>query len=336
MAAWKISSSIILGNTVVLKPSREACLSVLELAKIFNKVGLPKGVVNIVTGEGASCGHHLAASTDVDIVTFTGSTAVGREIMKAAASNLKRLTLELGGKSPNIILSDADLDAAVNGSLCAIFMNQGQMCVAGSRLIVEAPVYDKVLEMLVSKTRKLRVGDPQDPSTDIGPLVSERQKRTVLDYIAVGKKEATLAAGGDVPQGLGRGFYVNPTVFADVSNSARIAQEEIFGPVLSVIKAKDAGDAVRIANDTVYGLAAMLWTRDVAAATTIARALKAGTVWVNTFGGFYNEAPFGGYKQSGFGRELGKEGLEEMTQVKHVNIDQTPGGKSLVTAWFNV
>lgn len=336
MAAWKIASSIILGNTVVFKPSKEASLSCLELAKIFVKAELPPGVVNIVSGEGASLGECLCASRDVDMVSFTGSTEVGRQVMRAAASNIKRLSLELGGKSPNILLADCDLETAVNGSLSAIFMNQGQMCVAGSRLIVEERIYDRVVDLLLSKTKKLKIGDPGDPGTDIGPLISSKQKKRVLDYIEIGKKEAKLVAGGGVPSDLKKGYYVEPTIFAGVSNQARIAREEIFGPVLCVLKAKDAEDALKIANDTDYGLAAMVWTKDLRLATDMAGRLRAGTVWINTYGGFYNEAPFGGYKQSGFGRELGREGLNELTQTKHVNVDLTPGGKSLVTSWFNV
>ena len=336
MAAWKIASSIILGNTIVLKPSHEASLSCLELAKIIDKAELPPGVVNIVTGEGALLGGHLAASMDVDMISFTGSTEVGREVMKLAASNIKKVSLELGSKSPNIILADADLETAVNGSLCAIFMNQGQMCVAGSRLIVEEKIYDKVVESLVAKTKKLKIGVPEDPATDIGPLICAKQKKRVLDYIAIGKKEAKLAVGGGTPSGQSKGYYVEPTIFVDVRNDMRIAREEIFGPVLTIIKVKDAQEAVRVANDTPYGLAAMLWTKDLVLATVLAKKLRVGTVWVNTFGGFYNEAPFGGYKQSGLGRELGKEGLCEYTQVKHVNIDLTPGGKTLVASWFNV
>ncbi len=336
MAAWKIASSIILGNTVVFKPSKEASLSCLELAKILEKAELPAGVVNIVTGEGSLLGEHLAAHKAVDMISFTGSTDVGRSVMRAAATNLKKISLELGGKSPNIVLADADLETAANGSLCAIFMNQGQMCVAGSRLIVEEKIYDSFLDMLITKTKKLKIGPPEDPASDIGPLISDRQRQRVLDYIAIGKKEAKLVAGGGVPKDHARGYFVEPTIFSNVKNDMRIAREEIFGPVLSVLKVKDADEALRVANDTDYGLAAMVWTKDIAQATTIARALRVGTVWVNTFGGFYNEAPFGGYKQSGIGRELGREGLLEYTQVKHVNIDLTPGGKTLVASWFNV
>lgn len=336
MAAWKIASSIILGNTVVFKPSREASLSCLELAKILQKAELPPGVVNIVTGEGGLLGEHLAKSMKVDMVSFTGSTEVGRSVMRAAASNIKRLSLELGGKSPNIVLSDCDIETAANGTLSAIFMNQGQMCVAGSRLIVEEKIHDKFVELLVEKTKKLKVGDPSDPSTDIGPLISAKQKENVLKYIDIGKKEARLIAGGNVPGDKDKGYFVNPTIFSDVKNSHRIAREEIFGPVLSIIKVGDEKEALKVANDTDYGLAAMIWTKDLNKAHELAGKLRCGTVWINTYGGFYNEAPFGGYKQSGFGRELGKEGLLEHTQTKHVNIDLTPGGKSLVTSWFNV
>ncbi|HQP91899.1 MAG TPA: aldehyde dehydrogenase family protein, partial [Candidatus Omnitrophota bacterium] len=204
-----------------------------------------------------------------------------------------------------------------------------------SRLIVEEKIYDKFLDMLIEKTKKLKVGDPADPATDIGPLISARQKKTVLDYINIGKKEALLVAGGQAVTGV-KGYFVEPTIFADVKNSSRIAREEIFGPVLCVIKVKDEAEALKVANDTNYGLAAMIWTKDLNKASVLARQLRAGTIWINTFGGFYNEAPFGGYKQSGFGRELGKEGLLDLTQVKHVNIDLTPGGKPLVASWFNV
>lgn len=336
MAAWKIAPAIILGNAVVLKPSQYASLSCLELAKIFDKAGLPKGVVNIVTGSGKEIGMGLAQDPGVDMISFTGSTENGREIMKAASVNIKKLSLELGGKSANIVFDDCDLEAAVGGSLSAIFMNQGQMCVAGSRLLLQKSVYKKFIELFVEKTKKLKIGDSQQPDTDIGALISKQQQKTVLDYITIGKKEARLLCGGKVPDGFSRGFYVEPTIFIDVKNSMRIAREEIFGPVLSVIEFSTQEEAIAIANDSPYGLAAMVWTKDIAKAGTVSKQLRCGTVWVNTYGGFYNEAPFGGYKQSGIGRELGKEGMLEYTETKHVNIDLSPGGKSLVTNWFGV
>lgn len=336
MAAWKIASSIILGNTVVFKPSQYASLSCLELAKIIDKAGLPKGVVNIITGTGSQIGMGLASHPNVDMITFTGSTDIGREIMKAASVNVKKLALELGGKSANIVFGDCDLEAAIGGSLSAIFMNQGQMCVAGSRLLLEDSIYDKFIEILVKKTKKLKIGDSSNPDTDIGPLISKEQQDTVIGYINIGKKEAKLLCGGEVPKGFKKGFYVEPTIFGDVRNNMRIAQEEIFGPVLSVIKFSNIEEAVDIANDTKYGLAAMVWTKDLNKANVVSRRLRCGTVWVNTYGGFYNEAPFGGYKQSGVGRELGKEGLLEYTETKHINIDLSFDGKSLVTNWFSV
>lgn len=336
MAAWKIASSIILGNTIVFKPSKEASLSCLELAKIIDKASLPKGVVNIITGSGAEIGMGIARHPDVDMISFTGSTEVGREIMKAASVNVKKLALELGGKSPNIVFGDCDLEAAIGGTLTAIFMNQGQMCVAGSRLLLEDSIYDKFVNMLIEKTRKLKIGESIKPDTDIGPLISKEQQKQVLDYINIGKKEARILCGGQIPKGFEKGFYVEPTIFDKVNNNMRIAQEEIFGPVLSVIKFSTVREAIEIANDTKYGLAAMVWTKDLTKANIVSKKLRCGTVWINTFGGFYNEAPFGGYKQSGIGRELGKEGLLEYTQTKHINIDLSPEGKSLVTSWFSV
>lgn len=336
MAAWKIAPSIMLGNTVVFKPSQYASLSCLELAKIIDKAGLPKGVINIITGAGKNIGVGIAQDPNVDMISFTGSTEVGREIMKAASVNIKKLALELGGKSANIVFGDCDIEAAVGGTLSAIFMNQGQMCVAGSRLLLEDSIYDKFIEILVEKTIKLKIGDSQSPDTDIGALISKKQQTNVLDYIAIGDKEAKLLCGGGIPKGFNKGFYVEPTIFGDVSNNMRIAQEEIFGPVLSIIKFSTLKEVIDIANDTKYGLAAMVWTKDLNKANLVSRQLRCGTVWINTFGGFYNEAPFGGYKQSGIGRELGKEGLLEYTETKHINIDLSAQGRSLVTNWFSV
>ena len=336
MAAWKIVPAIMLGNTVILKPSVNASLSSLELAKIYDRAGLPKGVVNVVTGAGKDIGMGLAGHPAVDMISFTGSTAAGREVMKAASVNIKKLSLELGGKSANIVFDDCDLEAAVGGSLSAIFMNQGQMCVAGSRLLLQDSVYEKFIEIFIEKTKKLKIGNSQDPDTDIGALISKEQQKTVLDHIAIGKKEAKLLCGGKVPSGFEKGFYVEPTVFGGVKNSARIAQEEIFGPVLSVIRFSDAEEAIKIANETVYGLAAMVWTKEIKKAQEVSKRLRCGTVWINTYGGFYNEAPFGGYKQSGIGRELGKEGLLEFTETKNITVDLSPGGKSLVSNWFSV
>lgn len=336
MAAWKIAPAIILGNTIVFKPSGLASLTCLEMAKIIEKAGLPKGVVNIVTGTGKDVGRTLSESKLVDMISFTGGNATGKEIMKLASSNTKKLCLELGGKSPNIVFSDCDLEATVAGSMAAIFMNQGQMCVAGSRLILEDKIYDKFIDLLVEKTKKLKIGDALSHDTDFGPLISKEQKQSILDYIEIGKKEAKLLCGGGIPKnkGLENGFYLEPAIFTAVENNMRIAQEEIFGPVLSIIKFSRQDEAIQIANDTRFGLAAMVWTKDLNRANQVASGLRTGTVWINTFGGFYNEAPFGGYKESGIGRELGKEGLLEYTQTKHVNIDLNPTGRSLVTSWF--
>lgn len=347
MAAWKIAPAIILGNTIVFKPSQLASLTCLELAKIIEEAGLPKGVVNIVTGTGKEVGATLAESKLVDMISFTGGNTAGKEIMKLASNNTKKVSLELGGKSPNIIFADCDIEAAVGGAMSAIFMNQGQMCTAGSRLILEDKIYDKFIDLLITKTKKLKIGDAVSYDTDFGPLISNEHRQNVLNYIEIGKHEAKLACGGNIPiihpipvvhprggQRWEKGFYLEPTIFVDVDNNARIAQEEIFGPVLSIIKFSGQSEAVKIANDTRFGLAAMVWTKDISRANQVAALLRCGTVWINTYGGFYNEAPFGGYKESGFGRELGKDGLLEYTQTKHVNIDLNPTGRSLVTAWF--
>ncbi len=332
---WKVAPALMAGNSVVYKPSSVASLSVIRVFEIIEGI-LPEGVLNLVTG-GREAGEELARSVDVDMLTFTGGTSTGQEIMKMASVNAKKLCLELGGKSPNIVFADCDMDAALGGAMSAIFMNQGQMCVAGSRLLLEDKIYDEFIARLAKEAQRLKIGNALDYATEFGPLISREHRDSVLKFIEQGKKEgAKLICGGKIPQGdeFKAGAFLEPTIFADVKNSMAIAQEEIFGPVLSVIKFSGAEEAIRIANDSKYGLAAMVWTRDKEKAERVAQQLRCGTVWVNTYGGFYNEAPFGGYKQSGFGRELGIEGLLEYVQVKHVCRDTTPGGKSLAASWF--
>ncbi len=337
MTAWKMAPALIAGNTIVFKPSQVASLAIMKLADIIRQAGLPKGVVNIVSGSGFEVGSELAQNPDVDMISFTGSSHIGQEVMRLASNNTKKVCLELGGKSPNIVFADCDLETAVGGTMSAIFMNQGQMCTAGSRLILDEKIYDKFMNLLVERTKKLKIGEAMSYETDFGPLISDAQRKTVLSFIEKGIKEgAKLVAGGKIPQSpeLSKGFYVEPTIFTDVKNSMTIAQEEIFGPVLSVIKFKTVDEAIAIANDTKYGLAACVWMKDLEKANKVSRQLRCGTVWVNTYGGFYNQAPYGGYKQSGFGRELGQDGLLEYTQTKHICTDMTPGGKPLVSAWF--
>ena len=342
MTGWKVAPALIAGNTVVFKTSRQASVSVMRLAEIFKEAGLPGGVVNFVATTSREASDELLNSPNVDMISFTGGTSTGEKIMGQAAATTKKVGLELGGKSPNIVFADCDMEAAVGGTMSAIFMNQGQMCTAGARLLLDEKIYDVFLEKLVEKTKSLKIGPAQDYATDFGPLVSKEHRDEVLLYIEKGQQEgATLLCGGNIPDvetndhaSLGNGFYLEPTIFGDVTNDMAIAQEEIFGPVLSVIKFSTQEEAVRIANDTPYGLASCVWTKDLDKANAVAKQLRCGTVWINTYGGFYNEAPSGGYKRSGFGRELGRDGLLEYTQTKHVCIDQTPGGRPLVAGWF--
>ncbi len=332
---WKVAPALIAGNSVVYKPSSVASLAVVRVFEIIAGI-LPKGVLNLVTG-GREVGEELARSVDVDMLTFTGGNQAGQEVMRLAATNTKKLCLELGGKSPNIVFADCDMDAAIGGTMSSIFMNQGQMCVAGSRLLLEDKIYDEFVAKLSKEAQRLKIGNALDYTTEFGPLVSREHRDGVLKFIEQGKKEgARLVYGGKIGAGadFDKGAFLEPTIFADVQNSMAIAQEEIFGPVLSVIKFSSAEEAITIANDTKYGLAAMVWTKDKEKADSVARQLRCGTVWINTYGGFYNEAPFGGYKQSGFGRELGVEGLLDCMQIKHVCRDTTPGGKSLASSWF--
>ena len=336
MAAWKMALALLAGNTIILKPSSTACVSVMALAKIIAEAGIPKGVVNIVSSTSEQAKNTLISHSSVDMISFTGGTKTGEKVMAQATKGVKKLSLELGGKSPNIVFADCDMEAAVGGALSAIFMNQGQMCTAGSRLLVEDKIYKIFVEKLVARAKQLKIGPADSFETEFGPLVSVAHRDSVLKFIETGIKEkANLACGGKIPQELNpQGAYLEPTIFIDARNDMSIAKEEIFGPVLCVIPFNSIEQAIHIANDSKYGLAAMIWTRDLEKANQVARRLRCGTVWINTYGFFPNEVPFGGCKQSGFGRELGKEGLFEYTQIKQISIDQTPGGKSLVTSWF--
>jgi betaine-aldehyde dehydrogenase len=330
MAAWKLAPAIAAGCTCVLKPAEQTPLTALEFANWFEEAGMPPGVVNIVNGFGESAGAAIVAHRNVDKIAFTGSAAVGKIIVKCAADTLKRVTLELGGKSPNIFFPDADWEAAVDGALFGVFINQGEVCSAGSRILVEKKIYPKFVEAMTEKAKRIKLGAPLERDTKMGPLVSKEQYDRVSSYFEVGKKEAKIALGGGRPKQFGKGYYVEPTIFYDVQNSARIAREEIFGPVASVIPFDGESEAIRIANDTPYGLAAAVWTRDIYKAFRVVKSLRAGIIWVNHMQPTYVEAPWGGYKQSGFGRELGPWGLEEYLETKQVfvNLDEAP------IAWY--
>jgi aldehyde dehydrogenase (NAD+) len=323
LSSWKIAPALAAGNTVVLKPASLTPLTALKFAELCAEAGLPEGVFNVVTGPGGRAGMALVRDGRVDKIAFTGSTAVGKEIMREGAGTLKRLSLELGGKSPNIVFADADMDAAVKGALTGIFYNKGEVCAAGSRLFVEEKIHDALMAQLTEKVKGLKVGDPMDRSTRMGPVVSRQQMETVLGYIEAGKREGArlVAGGGRANVGGGKGYFVEPTVFDGVTNTMKIAREEIFGPVLSVIPFKSIEDGLAQGNDTSYGLAAAVWTRDVAKALKAARAIRAGTVWVNAYNLFDAALPFGGFKESGFGREMGSVGLDHYTEVKTVWVD---------------
>ena len=323
LASWKIAPALAAGNTVIYKPAQLTSLTALKFAEICHEAGVPEGVVNVLTGDGRVVGMRLVRHPGVDKIALTGSTETGKTVMRAGADTLKRITLELGGKSPNIVFADADLDAAVKGAYNGIFYGKGEVCAAGSRLFVEKKLHDEFMDKLVARTKKLQPADPMDPKTRLGAIVSEGQMKTVLDYIEVGKKEgAKLVAGGErASVGNGKGYFVLPTIFDGVRNDMRLAQEEIFGPVLAAIEFADLDEVIREANRNPYGLAAAVWTRDVRKAHYVAHRLKAGTVWINAYNVYDPAAPFGGYKSSGFGRELGMHALEHYTQVKDVWVN---------------
>ncbi|HLV86210.1 MAG TPA: aldehyde dehydrogenase family protein [Candidatus Sulfotelmatobacter sp.] len=320
MQTWKLAPALATGNTVVMKPAEQTPLTALRIGELILEAGFPEGVVNILPGYGPTAGAAIASHMDIDKVAFTGSTEVGHLIMEAAAkSNLKRVTLELGGKSPNIVFADADMDATVEGCHFGLFFNQGQCCCAGSRLFVEAKCYDEFVERSVERAKRRTVGDPLDSSTEQGPQVDHVQFEKVMGYIESGKRDgAKLVHGGNRVGS--RGYFIEPTVFSDVKDDMQIAREEIFGPVMSIIKFNDMDEVVKRANSTVYGLAAAVWTRDIGKAHAIANRVRAGTVWVNCYDVFDPGAPFGGFKQSGIGREMGEYGLTQYTELKTVTV----------------
>jgi aldehyde dehydrogenase (NAD+) len=323
LAAWKVAPALACGNTVILKPASQTPLTALALGEIGLEVGLPPGVLNVLTGPGSSLGQAIVEHPGIDKIAFTGDTSTGKGIMRGAAETLKKITLELGGKSPNIVFPDADIDAAIRGATIGIFYGKGEVCAAGSRLLVDRSIKAEFIDKLVARVKKMVPGDPMDPKTRFGALSSKKQLETVLRYVESGKHEgATLVAGGGRADiGTGKGYFVQPTVFTDVQPGMTISREEIFGPVLAAIDFADVDEAIARANDTPYGLAAGVWTRDIKKAHYVARKLQAGTVWVNTYNVYDTAAPFGGYKQSGFGREMSAHALDHYTQIKSVWVD---------------
>jgi len=329
MAAWKLAPALAAGNTCILKPSELTPLTALKLAEVISQAGIPAGVVNIVTGPGPGAGEELASNPKVDKVAFTGGTATGKRVMIHAASSIKKISLELGGKNPNLVFADADFESAVDGALFGAFANQGQVCSAGSRLLVERSIHKAFVAAMLEKIPRITLGHGLQAGVKMGPLISAAHRDKVESYIKIGQEEgATLLCGGTRPNGLSAGFFLAPTIFDDVTPQMRIAREEIFGPVLSIIPFDTEQEAIDLANDTEYGLAAGVWTKNIHRALRVVRDIRAGITWVNTYHPTFNEMPWGGYKQSGIGRELGLHGIESYLETKQVNInlDETPIG----------
>jgi aldehyde dehydrogenase (NAD+) len=323
LTAWKVAPALACGNTVIIKPASQTPLTALALAEVAQEAGLPPGVLNVITGPGSTVGQMIVEHPGIDKIAFTGDTSTGKGIMKGSADTLKRITLELGGKSPNIVFADADLDAALRGATTGIFYGKGEVCAAGSRLLVDKSIKSEFIDKVAARAKKMAPGDPMDPKTRLGAISSKKQLENDLRYIETAKQEgATLVAGGGRADiGTGRGYFLQPTVFDGVTPEMTIAREEIFGPVLATIEFGDLDEAIARANDSTYGLAAAVWTRDIKKAHYVARKLQAGTVWINTYNVYDTAAPFGGYKQSGFGREMSMHALEHYTQVKSVWVD---------------
>lgn len=319
MLSWKVAPALACGNTIVLKPAEQTPLTALRFAELTLEAGIPPGVFNVITGDG-STGAALVEHEDVDKIAFTGSVETGKEIMRSASKTLKRISLELGGKSPNIVFADSDLETAAKYALGGIFFNQGEMCTAGSRIFIEESGYDQFMSVITSRAQKMVAGDPLHPKTRLGALISEEHLKNVLNYVDIGKREGAIVTTGGERIGT-KGYFMKPTVLEGVTNSMRVAQEEIFGPVASIIRFKDIEEAMREANNSQFGLAAAIWTKDIKKAHKLARSIKAGTIWINTISTTDNALPFGGFKSSGFGRELGKSAIDLYTETKSVWVD---------------